>query len=68
MLAEIEAAGLPRLQASLGEAVAYGKMSFYGRLPSDGVPADEIAALPDEVADMASLLPVNQETGKVVNL
>jgi chromosome partitioning protein len=67
VLAEIEAAGLPRLQSSLGEAVAYGEMSFSGRLPSEGVPADEIAALLDEVAGVASLLPVNQGTGKVVN-
>jgi chromosome partitioning protein len=66
VLAEIEAAGLPRLQTSLGEAVAYGEMSFSGRLPNEGVPADEIAALLDEVASMASL-PVNQETGKAVN-
>jgi chromosome partitioning protein len=67
VLAEIEAAGLPRLQTSLGEAVAYGEMSFSGRLPSEGVPADEIAALLDELAGMASLLPVNQETDKAVN-
>jgi chromosome partitioning protein len=60
VLAEIETAGLPRLQASLGEAVAYGEMSFSGRLPSDGAPAEEIAALLEEVAGMARLLPVNQ--------
>ena len=67
VLAEIEAAGLPRLQTSLSEAVAYGEMSFSGRLPGEGAPVEEIVALLHEVARMASLLPVKQETGKAVN-
>jgi hypothetical protein len=42
-------------------------MSFSGRLPGEGAPVEEIVALLDEVARMASLLPVKQETGKAVN-
>ena len=46
---EIEGAGLPRLEASLSDLVAYGEMTFSGRLPDVGTPATEIAALVAEL-------------------
>ena len=36
VLAEIDKLGLPRLQASLSEAVAYGEIGFSGTLPREG--------------------------------
>jgi chromosome partitioning protein len=42
---EIETAGLPRLTASLSDLVAYGELSYSGRLPQTGPAAGEIAAL-----------------------
>jgi len=45
VLAEIDKLGLPRLQASLSEAVAYGEIGFSGTLPREGAAADEIDKL-----------------------
>lgn len=42
---EIETAGLPRLEASLSDLVAYGELSYSGRIPTIGTAAAEIAAL-----------------------
>jgi chromosome partitioning protein len=42
---EIETAGLPRLEASLSDLVAYGELSYSGRIPTTGTAAAEIAAL-----------------------
>ena len=42
---EIEAAGLPRLQATLSDLVAYGEMSYSGRIPQTGPAVAEIAAV-----------------------
>jgi chromosome partitioning protein len=47
--AEIERLGLPRLTATLSEAVAYGEMSFSGSLPASGAAAEETAALMGEL-------------------
>jgi chromosome partitioning protein len=47
--AEIERLGLPRLGTTIGEAVAYGEMSFSGALPSAGAAAEEVAALMAEL-------------------
>jgi chromosome partitioning protein len=44
-LAEIAAAGLPRLDATLSDLVAYGEMSYAGRLPQAGPAAIEVAGL-----------------------
>ena len=44
-LAEIAAAGLPRLDATLSDLVAYGEMSYAGRLPQTGPAVIEIAGL-----------------------
>ena len=48
---EIEAAGLPTLSASLSDLVAYGEMSYSGRIPAVGPAATEIAALIRELRE-----------------
>jgi len=55
VLAQLEALGLPRVQTVLGEAVAYGEISFSGVLPTDGTSATEIAALMAELREGAWL-------------
>jgi chromosome partitioning protein len=50
--ATTEAAHLPRLEAGLSDLVAYGEMTFSGRLPDSGKAAAEIAAL---VAELRAL-------------
>jgi chromosome partitioning protein len=47
--AEIERLRLPRLDTTIGEAVAYGEMSFSGALPAAGAAAEEVAALMAEL-------------------
>jgi chromosome partitioning protein len=42
---EIEGAGLPRLDAALSDLVAFGELTFSGRLPETGPAATEITAL-----------------------
>jgi chromosome partitioning protein len=42
---EIAAAGLPRLDATLSDLVAYGELSYSGRIPTLPPAAGEIAAL-----------------------
>jgi chromosome partitioning protein len=42
---EIEGAGLPRLEAALSDLVAFGELTFSGRLPEAGPAATEITAL-----------------------
>ena len=42
---EILTANLPRLEASLSDLVAYGELSYSGRIPTTGTAAAEIAAL-----------------------
>jgi chromosome partitioning protein len=49
LLAELEALGLPRLDTSLSEAVAYGELGFLPELPTAGQAAVEIAALVGEL-------------------
>ena len=55
VLAEVDKLGLPRLQTTLSEAVAYGEIGFSGTVPRDGVAAEEIAALLDELRQAAWL-------------
>ena len=46
---EIERATLPLLTATLGDLVAYGEMTFSGRVPDQGVAGDELARLVAEL-------------------
>jgi chromosome partitioning protein len=50
--AEIEAAGLPLLSTALSDLVAYGEMSFSGRIPDQGAAGQELARL---VAELRAL-------------
>jgi chromosome partitioning protein len=47
--AELDRLGMPRLQTTISEAVAYGEMSFSGRLPETGPAAEETASLMAEL-------------------
>jgi chromosome partitioning protein len=49
LLTQIDALGLPRLETTLSEAVAYGELSFSPTLPTTGPAAQEIAALLTEL-------------------
>jgi chromosome partitioning protein len=50
---ELIAAGLPRLTASLSDLVAYGELTYSGRLPDSGPAAAEIVALVAELRALA---------------
>ena len=50
--AELEAAGLPRMTVTLSDLVAYGEMTYSGRLAASGQPAAEIAALIAELREL----------------
>ena len=50
--AEIKQAKLQRLRSSLSDLVAYGEISYSGRVPSTGSAAVEIAALLAELRDL----------------
>lgn len=54
-VAEIAAAGLPRLEAILSDLVAYGELSYSGRIPTTGHAAAELAALVAELRGRAWL-------------
>lgn len=49
LLSQIDALELPRLAATLSEAVAYGELGFSPNLPTAGQAAQEIAALLTEL-------------------
>lgn len=49
---EIENAALPMLAATLGDLVAYGEMTFSGRVPDQGLAGEELARL---VAELRAL-------------
>lgn len=53
---EIEGAGLPRLAASLSDLVAYGELSYSGKLPQVGPAVAEIAGLLAELRARGWLL------------
>jgi chromosome partitioning protein len=53
--AEIDRLALPRLAATISEAVAYGEMSFSGASPTGGAAADEITALMAELREQGWL-------------
>ena len=52
VLAEMDATGLPRLKASLSEAVSYGEMSFSDGLPRPGTASEEVSVLVAELREM----------------
>lgn len=56
-LAELDAAGLPRTAAGLGDRVAFAEMTFSGRVPASGEAADEVAALIGELRALGWLPP-----------
>jgi chromosome partitioning protein len=47
--AELKAAGLPRMAAILSDLVAYGEMTYSGRLSASSQSAAEVAALITEL-------------------
>jgi chromosome partitioning protein len=54
---EIITASLPRLAASLSDLVAYGELSYSGRIPAAGTAATEISALLAELRQRGWLPP-----------
>jgi chromosome partitioning protein len=54
-LAELAAAGVPRLGSSLSDLVAYGELTYSGRLPAQGPAAAEAAALVAELEGLGWL-------------
>ena len=55
---ELAAAGVRKLDASLSDLVAFGEMTYSGKIPSTGTAAEEIAALVAELQDLGWLLDV----------
>jgi chromosome partitioning protein len=60
-VAELTTAGLPRLSSSLSDLVAYGELTYSGRLPDGSPAAAEVAALIAELQELGWLLR-NDET------
>ena len=58
LLSQIEVLGLPRLDTTLSEAVAFGEMGFLPALPAAGQAAAEIAALVTELLVLEWLPPI----------
>jgi chromosome partitioning protein len=48
-LGEIERASLPMLTATMGDLVAYGEMTFSGRVPDAGTAGEELTRLIEEL-------------------
>lgn len=61
--AELKAAQLPRLQASLSDLVAYGDLSYSGRVPSTGTAGTEIAAMLAELRGMGWIPAARNDVG-----
>lgn len=59
-MAEITTAQLPRLEAALSDLVAFGELTYSGRLPDAGPAAAEIAALVAELRGLGWLPKVRQ--------
>ncbi len=53
--AEIAAAKLPRLQASLSDLVAFGELSYSGQVPAAGTAGAEVIALIKELRTLGWL-------------
>lgn len=56
---QIEAARLPVLTSRLGDLVAYGEMTFSGRVPAEGIAGDEVTRLLAELRALEWLPPVS---------
>jgi chromosome partitioning protein len=54
-LAELTAAGVPRLSSSLSDLVAYGELTYSGRLPAQGPVAAEVSGLVAELGELGWL-------------
>jgi chromosome partitioning protein len=59
---EIETAGLPVLSATLSDLIAYGEMTFSGRVPDDGVAGEEITRLIAELRVLGWVPEINVES------
>jgi chromosome partitioning protein len=57
---EIEAAGLPLFTTALSDLVAYGEMTFSGRVPDQGSAAEEVARLTGELRSLG-WIPARQD-------
>jgi chromosome partitioning protein len=55
--AEITAAGLPRLNTTLSDLVAYGELTYSGTLPLGGTARSEVEALAKELRSLGWLPP-----------
>lgn len=53
--AELTAAGVPRLNASLSDLVAYGEMTYSGRTPATGLAGTEVTVLLAELLELGWL-------------
>lgn len=53
--AELAAANLPRLAASLSDLVAFGELSYSGKVPTTGTAGTEVSALVDELRELGWL-------------
>jgi len=49
---EIVSAALPMLTATLADLVAYGEMTFSGRIPDQGLAAEELTRLVAELREI----------------
>ena len=49
---ELAAAGLPKLDSVLSDLVAYGEMTYSGRIPTSGPAGTEVAALVAELREL----------------
>lgn len=65
--AEMTAAGLPKLETSLSDLVAYGELTYSGRLPDKGPAATEVTALITELRKL-HWLPRKTPIRKVVTV
>ena len=62
-LAELSAASLPRLTAGLSDLVAYGELTYSGRLPDAGAAVAEVATLTAELRGLGWLPEARQHVG-----
>ncbi len=61
--AEVKQAKLPRLAASLSDLVAYGELSYSGRVPSTGSAGMEVTALLAELRRIGWIPPTRNDVG-----
>jgi chromosome partitioning protein len=61
--AEAKQAKLPRLRCSLSDLVAYGEMSYSGKVPSSGLAGAEVAALLAELRELGWIPALRNDVG-----